>query len=75
MRRVPADCRPGRVSDYGGQLDLWRHGLDLLEPRSEAMASKQSYFYRAPDAEDLAAIYAAIAIEIPCPVEAFWGKR
>ena len=45
--------------------------LDALS----AIASKPSYFYRAPDAEDLAAIYAAIAIEIPCPVEEFWGRR
>ena len=47
--------------------------LDLLA--LEAMASKPSYLYRAPDAEDLAAIYAAITVEIPCPVGEFWGRR
>jgi Mg-chelatase subunit ChlD len=50
-------------------------GEDLNLKALEAMASKPSYFYRAPDAEDLAAIYAAIAVEIPCPAEDFWGRR
>jgi hypothetical protein len=40
------------------------------------MASKSSsYYYRAPDGEDLAEIYEAIAVEIPCPAEGYWGRR
>jgi uncharacterized protein YegL len=39
------------------------------------MASKPEYFYRAPDAEDLAGIYQQIAVEIPCPMDEFWGRR
>ena len=31
--------------------------------------------YLAPEPADLAAIYAQIAGEIPCPAEAFWGRR
>ena len=39
------------------------------------MASRPEYFYRAPDGEDLLAIYRTIAVEIPCPAEAYWGRR
>lgn len=39
------------------------------------MASRPAWAYRAPDAEDLAAIYRAIAVAIPCPKDAFWGGR
>lgn len=41
----------------------------------EQIASEPDYFYRAPNAEDLADIYRQIAVEIPCPKEAFWGRR
>lgn len=47
--------------------------LNVLELRQ--MASRSEYFYRAPDGEDLLAIYRAIAVEIPCPAESFWGRR
>jgi len=47
--------------------------LDVAELTE--MATRPDYFYRAPDGEDLAAIYRAIAVEIPCPAERFWGKR
>jgi len=50
----------------GEELDLWA---------LEATASKPAYFYQTPDGEDLKAIYAAIAVEIPCPAEAYWGRR
>lgn len=39
------------------------------------MASRPAFAYRAPDAEDLADIYRAIAVAIPCPAGAFWGGR
>ena len=39
------------------------------------MASRPEYFYLAPDGEDLAAIYRAIAVEIPCPAGQYWGRR
>jgi Mg-chelatase subunit ChlD len=41
----------------------------------ERMATRPSYFYRAPKAEDLAGIYREIARVIPCPPEQFWGRR
>jgi Mg-chelatase subunit ChlD len=39
------------------------------------MASRPDFSYRAPDAEDLAAIYRAIAVAIPCRSAGFWGGR
>jgi Mg-chelatase subunit ChlD len=50
-------------------------GEDLNLEALEAIASNPSYFYRAPDGEDLREIYAAIAVEIPCPADEFWGRR
>ena len=65
-RRAKADDITIFTIGLGEELDLWA---------LEAMASKPAYFYRAPDGEDLKAIYAAIAVEIPCPAEEYWGKR
>ncbi len=50
-------------------------GNDVDAEALLAMASRPGYAYRAPDAEDLAAIYRAIAVAIPCPPVAFWGGR
>jgi Mg-chelatase subunit ChlD len=50
-------------------------GQDLDFEALEQMASQPSYFYAAPDAEDLARIYRDIAGTIPCPHTAFWGRR
>jgi hypothetical protein len=50
-------------------------GEDLDSDALEVMASQPGYFYRAPDAEDVKAIHAAIAIEIPCPAPRTWGRR
>jgi Mg-chelatase subunit ChlD len=47
--------------------------LNVVELRE--MASRPEYFYRAPDGEDLLAIYRTIAVEIPCPAPGFWGQR
>lgn len=40
-----------------------------------AMASKPEWYYPVPDAEVLAEIYTEIAVAIPCPHDAFWGRR
>jgi RNA polymerase sigma factor (sigma-70 family) len=47
--------------------------LDFLA--LQRMASKPEYFYEAPDAGQLEGIYREIAVTIPCPPEAFWGRR
>lgn len=55
-------------------------GDDLDVEALVAMASREAgtgraYYYHAPEAEELAGIYRRIAIDIPCPAEAFWGRR
>ena len=50
-------------------------GSDLDDDALAQMASRPGYFYTTPDAEDLADIYRAIAVSIPCPAESFWGRR
>jgi len=50
-------------------------GEDIDAEGLAAMASMESGFLRAPDAEDLAAVYAQVAGSIPCPASAWWGGR
>ncbi|MCE7938592.1 MAG: VWA domain-containing protein [Chloroflexi bacterium CFX6] len=50
-------------------------GDDIESDALAAMASRPSFFFRAPDAEDLAALYASIAVDVPCPAARFWGRR
>jgi len=50
-------------------------GEALDEAALAEMAGGGGRFYRAPDAEALAGIYREIAGTIPCPAEAFWGRR
>ena len=49
-------------------------GQDVDARALAAMASRSEYAYLAPDAEDLAGIYRAIAVTIPCPKEVRWGR-
>lgn len=49
-------------------------------PRAELggrrrIASRPGQYLRTPDADALAAIFERIAGEIPCPPDAYWGKR
>ena len=50
-------------------------GTDLDTEALRNMATRPEYFYTAPDAEALAGIYRGIAVAIPCPAAAFWGRR
>jgi len=50
-------------------------GEDIDAEGLAAMASTASGFLRAPDAEDLAAVYAQVARSIPCPASAWWGGK
>jgi hypothetical protein len=50
-------------------------GSELERDALRSMASRPRDFYEAPDGEDLAAIYAQIAVEIPCPPSRWWGRR
>ncbi len=64
-----------RAKDTGIVVYTIGLGDDLDLEALEAMASRPSFFFRAPDAEDLAAIYASIAVDVPCPAARFWGGR
>jgi Mg-chelatase subunit ChlD len=50
-------------------------GADVEQDALRRMASTPADYFYAPDGEDLLAIYKAIAVAIPCPPEAFWGRR
>ena len=50
-------------------------GADLDEAALMEMASGPDTYIHAPSAEELAAIYRQIAVDIPCPAGAFWGRR
>ena len=50
-------------------------GADLDEAALMEMASGPDTYFHAPSAEELAAIYRQIAVDIPCPAGAFWGRR
>jgi Mg-chelatase subunit ChlD len=50
-------------------------GADVEQDALRRMASGPTDYFYAPDGEDLLAIYEAIAVAIPCPREAFWGRR
>ncbi|MFN2251769.1 MAG: vWA domain-containing protein, partial [Anaerolineae bacterium] len=50
-------------------------GADLDEEALREMPSTPGGYFHAPSAEDLAAIYKQIAVEIPCPASSFWGRR
>jgi hypothetical protein len=39
------------------------------------MASQPEWFYEAATADDLAAVYRAIAVDLPCPASRYWGRR
>ncbi len=73
---VSAAVEKARLAKVDG-ITVFTIGLgdDLDFEALEAMASKRSYYYHAPDAEDLKDIYAQIAVAIPCPAAGFWGQR
>lgn len=50
-------------------------GDDVDAEALAGMASQPSFAFRAPTADDLAAIYGAVAGAIPCPAGAYWGGR
>jgi len=50
-------------------------GADIDAEALLRMASRPAFAYRAPSADDLAAIYRAVAGAIPCPASSWWGGR
>jgi hypothetical protein len=75
---VPVDvavAEAARAKDAGVVMFTVGLGQDVDAPALAAMASRPEYAYLAPDAEALAGIYRTIAVTIPCPAAAFWGRR
>jgi len=50
-------------------------GEDLDLAALALIANRPDFFYRTADAEELDAIYRAIAVAIPCQPDAYWGRR
>ena len=70
-----AVARAGEAKAAGITVFTIGLGEDLDVAALGAIASEPGYFYHAPDAADLAAIYRAIAVELPCPGREFWAGR
>ena len=62
------------VRDIGLRLYTIALGGDVDAAALVRMAGDARRYHIAPDSATLAAIYAEIAQEIACPVEAFWGQ-
>ena len=70
-----AVARAGEAKAAGIVVFTVGLGQELDFVALERMASRAEYFYHAPDAGELRAIYEAIAVEIPCPAGRYWGRR
>ena len=75
--RPVADAEASAATAKGNGAMIFTIGIgeDLDAAALAAIASRPEFFYRAPDAEELAEIYRAIAVAIPCPSDVFWGGR
>lgn len=70
-----AEAEARAAKDAGVAVFTIGLGVDLDEAALVAMASRPSYAFTAVDGEQLSAIYREIAVTIPCPTGAFWGRR
>ncbi|MFN2115150.1 MAG: VWA domain-containing protein, partial [Anaerolineae bacterium] len=53
--------------DAGVTLVTIGLGSDVDDELLESIATEPRYYFKAPNAEDLVAIYREIAVVIPCP--------
>ncbi|MBK6768333.1 MAG: VWA domain-containing protein [Ardenticatenales bacterium] len=75
---VPADvavAEAARAKAAGVTVFTVGVGYDLDVDALRAIASGPADAFTAPDAEALAGIYSSIAVRLPCPAGAFWGRR
>ncbi|MBK6768330.1 MAG: VWA domain-containing protein [Ardenticatenales bacterium] len=75
---VPADvavAEAARAKAAGVTVFTVGVGYDLDVDALRAIASRPADAFVAPDAEALAGIYSSIAVRLPCPAGAFWGRR
>jgi Mg-chelatase subunit ChlD len=63
------------AKEAGVQIFTIGLGQDLDTEALMEIASKPEWYYYSPDAGDLDEIYRTIAASIPCPPDAYWGKR
>jgi len=61
----------------GDGIYIFTIGLGETIDRAQlrAMASDPGAYYEAASVEHLAAVYSAIAVDLPCPPERYWGGR
>ncbi|MCB0216742.1 MAG: VWA domain-containing protein, partial [Chloroflexi bacterium] len=70
-----ARARAAEARAFGVQLFAIGLGAELDLDSLAGLAGGRQRAFLAPGPEDLAAIYRAVAGRIPCPAEAFWGRR
>lgn len=61
--------------DAGMSIFMIGLGADVDVPFLETVAGSARRTYLAPGNADLRAIYEAVAGDIPCPADVFWGRR
>lgn len=67
--------RAASAKDRGVVVFTVGIGQTVDEAALNAIASRSEYYHRDPGAEALETIYRAIAVSVPCPAQAFWGRR
>lgn len=72
---APAQALGDTICAAGGNLYTIGLGDDVDLGYLESLACRPEMRYLAPTPDELAAIYTAIAGDIDCPLEQFWGKR
>ena len=70
-----AENQARQAKDAGIVIFTIGLGGDLDTDALRAIASRPEWYYTAPSADELAAIYRGIAVAIPCPARAYWGQR
>ena len=70
-----AEARAQAAKDAGTAVFTIGLGEDLDRESLARMASSPDQFHHAPTADELADIYRGIAQALPCPADAFWGRR
>ena len=71
--------RPGVAAEQarraGGTVYVVGMGPSMDEPVLQEMASGSERYFPAPDPLLIRAIYADLTTRVPCPADAYWGRR
>lgn len=71
----PVYALAGQARAEGAALFMIGLGDDVDAGFLAIAAGDPRRMFLAPGSEDLRAIYEAVAFDIPCPADAFWGRR